>query len=97
MSKDVIIVARWAPRNRHGTDGPGWTRRTGQGCVMPKWFLAIAPSYGSLKRAAEGAGPRDEDASSDKTSDQIADPTAAERDAEEAHKPTRDGGSYDAK
>ena len=40
---------------------------------------------GSLKRAAERAGHRDEDASSDKTGDQIADPTAAERDAEEAH------------
>jgi hypothetical protein len=40
---------------------------------------------GSLKRAAEGAGHGDEDASSDKTGDQIADPTAAERNAEEAH------------
>ena len=45
-------------------------------------YLAIS---GSLKRAAEGAGHRDQDASSDKTGDQIADPTAAERDAEEAH------------
>jgi hypothetical protein len=39
---------------------------------------------GSLKRAAESAGHGDEDASSDKTGDQIADPTAAERDAEES-------------
>ena len=45
---------------------------------------AARPS-GSLKRAAEGAGHRDEDARSDKTGDQISDPTAAERDAEEAH------------
>ena len=25
--------------------GRGWTRRTGQVCVMPKWFLATAPSF----------------------------------------------------
>ena len=67
------------------SDGPGLTRRTGQGRVMPKRFLATGSQLGSLKRAADRADHRDEDASSDKTGDQIADPTAAERDAEEAH------------
>jgi hypothetical protein len=56
-------------------------------CVDQSFPSKRLRASGSLKRAAESAGHGDEDASSDKTGDQIADPSAAERDAEEAHKP----------
>jgi hypothetical protein len=49
-----------------------------------------------LETTTEQAGDRNYDASSDEASNQITDPTAAERDAKEAQQPTRDSGPYDA-
>jgi hypothetical protein len=73
-------LAAWRANHHHVGVAP--PARAGLSCSL-------------LKTAAERAGDRDQDASSDEAGNQIADPSG-ERDTENAQQPAGDSGSYDA-